>query len=91
MSATSSPTETIRLIDKRIDGIRLELFRRNGRFNTFNCHDWQLAWDRNPDLRMRQEMLFGRRDLAVMERDALIERVYRRDQRRQRNALRKAA
>lgn len=86
-----SPTQTIRQIDKRIDGIRMELFRRVGRFNTLSASEWQLAWDRHPDLYSRQEMLFGLRGLAQLDRDAEIERAYRAEQRKQRRAYRRAA
>lgn len=82
-----TPTETLRIIDKRIDGIRSELFRRSGRVNTLSCHDWQLAWERNPDLHSRQSMLFGLRDLAQLARDAEIERAYRAEQRRLRHSF----
>lgn len=86
-----TPLQQIRLIDKRIDGITLELFRRGGRFNTFDCHGWQLAWDRAPDLRIRRNELFRLRGLAQQERDALIEKEYRTAQRRQRASYRKTA
>jgi hypothetical protein len=87
----NSSKEEIRLIDKRIDGVRLELFRRGARFNTFDCHGWQLAWDRNPDLYGRQLALSRRRGIAQQECDAIAEREYRAAQRRQRAAYRRAA
>ncbi len=86
-----SPVEVIRQIDKRIDGIRLELFRRGGRFNTLDVSSWQLAWDRHPDLNSRHDMLYRLRGLAQLERDAEIERAYRVEQRRLRATLRRAA
>lgn len=87
----TSQIETIRLIDKRIDGIRLELFRRGARFNTFDCHGWQLAWDRNPDLWGRREALYRFRDIAQQTRDAIMEADFRAAQRRERAAMRRSA
>jgi hypothetical protein len=78
----------IRLIDKKIHGIRLELYRRVGRFNTFSAHDWQLAWDRNPDLQARENALFLLRDIAVQEFTELLEKEYRKAQRAERRAVR---
>lgn len=87
----SAATDQIRQIDRNIDGIRRELFRRVGRFNTFCAHGWQLAWDRHPDLRAKETELFRLRGIAQQERDAQIERDYRAAQRKQRAAYRRAA
>jgi hypothetical protein len=86
----TSQIETIRLIDKRIDGIRLELFRRGARFNTLDAAGWQLAWDRNPDLLGRHEALFRFRGIAQDTRDAIIESDHRAAQRRERAAAKRA-
>lgn len=85
-----SQIEAIRLIDKKIDSVRLELYRRYGRFNTFNAHEWQLAWDCNPDLFNRSKALFDLRMVAIDARDAIINREYSSAQRRAR-AQRRAA
>lgn len=90
-TASLTPAQTIRQIDRNIDGIRLELYRRGLRFNIYCSHGWQLAWDRNPDLAARNQTLFQLRGLAQLARDAAIEREYRTAQRRQRRAYRKAA
>jgi hypothetical protein len=81
-------SQQIKLIDKRIDGVRLELYRRYGRFNTFSSHDWQLAWDRNPDLHARHSELFRLRGIAQDQRDAEAEKEYRKSQRAERRAVR---
>lgn len=72
-------------------GIRLDLYRRVGRFNTFCSHGWQLAWDRNPDLHARRTELFRQRGELQQIRDAEIDRAYRAEQRRARRSYRKAA
>lgn len=91
MSTTSlTPAQTIRQIDRHIDGIRMELYRRGCRPGMC-ASSWQLAWDRNPDLRARNETLFRLRGLAQLERDAQIEREYRAEQRRTRRSIRRAA
>lgn len=68
--------EAIRLIDRKIDGIRLELFRRGAR-NLISAADWQLAWDRNPDLAGRNDALFRFRGVAQATRDAILDREHR--------------
>lgn len=83
--------QQIALIDKRIDGVRMELFRRVGRFNTMSANSWQLAWDRHPDLYARQSGLFCQRGVLQQVRDAEAERAYRADQRRVRASYRMAA
>jgi hypothetical protein len=78
--------EQIRIIDKRIDGIRLELHRRGPAFSTFDSHGWQCAWDRNPDLYARHNDLFRQRgDLQVI-RDAEIEKRWRAQERAERRS-----
>lgn len=80
-----SAVQQIRLIDKRIDGIRLELHRRGPAFHTFDTHAaWQLAWDRNPDLHERHTELFRQRGDLQVARDAEIEREWRAQERRER-------
>lgn len=81
----------IALIDRKIDGTRMELCRRVGRFNMFSAHGWQTAWDRHPDLYGRNQALFAERDIAAQERDALIEAEYRAAKRRERASYRRAA
>jgi hypothetical protein len=81
--------QQINLIDKRIDGVRLELFRRVGRFNTFCSWGWQLAWDRNPDLHARQTDLYRQRGELQQIRDAEIECKYQATARRERMVRRK--
>jgi hypothetical protein len=91
MATSMTPTQRIAAIDRRIDGVRLELFRRGCRFNTMSAHGWQIAWDRHPDLGARNDFLYRLRGLAQLDRDAEIERTYRADQRRARAARRRAA
>jgi hypothetical protein len=88
---SSTPAQTIRQIDRHIDGVTLELFRRGGRFNIFDAGAWQLAFDRHPDLGARRDTLFRLRGLAQLDRDAQAERDYRAAQRKQRRAYRTAA
>lgn len=83
--------QQIRIIDKKIDGIRLELFRRVGRFNTMDAGGWQLAWDRHPDLYARHTELFRQRGELQVVRDAEIDRQYRAEQRKLRRSYRRAA
>lgn len=83
--------QQIAQIDRNIDGISLELFRRAGRFNTMSADSWQLAWDRNPDLRARREELYRQRGELQIIRDAETERAYRAEQRRVRRSYRRAA
>lgn len=80
----------IRQVDRNIDGIRLELYRRGAR-NLFSASDWQLAWDRNPDLHERHTALFRQRGELQDRRDAEINREYAAEQRRQRRSFRRAA
>lgn len=89
-SLLANQIEAIRIIDKKIDGIRLELYRRVGRFNTLEAAAWDLAWRRCPDLYARQEALFRFRGVAQQIRDAIIDTEYRAEQRRERAAHRKA-
>lgn len=91
MTRTSEQVKAdIRQIDRRIDGIRLELYRRGGRFNTFDCGAWQLAWDRNPDLRARETALYSTRYDFSQEENAALTSEHRAEQRRCRAANRKA-
>lgn len=90
MATSLTPAQTIRQIDRHIDGIRLELYRRGCR-PRLSASEWQLAWDRNPDLSARNDTLYRLRGLAQLARDAAIEREYRSLQRRQRQTYRKAA
>lgn len=87
----ATAVQQIAQIDRNIEGVRRELFRRVGRFNTLCIWGWHLAWNRNPDLHARQTELYRLRGLAQQERDALIEKEYRAAQRRQRATYRKAA
>ncbi|SDC08834.1 hypothetical protein SAMN05216337_1001224 [Bradyrhizobium brasilense] len=82
--------EAIRIIDRKIDGIRLELFRRT-RVRIFDAGSWQLAWDRHPDLSERHDGLFRLRGVAQQTRDLIIEREYQAARRRERTMRRKAA
>lgn len=90
MGQTMTEVQQIRLIDKRIDGIRLEMFRRT-RVSIFDAGSWQLAWDRNPDLHARSEELFRQRGELQQVRDAKAEREFRAAQRRLRASYRRAA
>lgn len=85
-----SPVQQIALIDKRIDGIRLELYRRGSRPG-LNVSEWTLVWERNPDLWARNEELFRQRGAAQLVRDAEINRAYRAEQRRIRASYRRAS
>lgn len=84
----ASQIEAIRLLDKRIDGVRLELLRRV-RVNILDAGSWQLAWDRNPDIDRRHDALFRLRGIAQDTRDLIIEREYQAAQRRERALRRK--
>lgn len=66
--ATKSPRQQIAAIDKLIDGARLELHRRVGKFNRLDASAWQLAWDRNPDLQSRERELLRQRGEAQRKR-----------------------
>lgn len=77
-------------IDRRVDGIRLEVFRRGNRFFMHDTWGWQLAWDRHPDLHERQTALYRQRGQLQLVRDREIEREYQAEQRRQRAAERAA-
>lgn len=83
--------QQIILIDKRLDGIRLEVFRRLGRFNSQSADCWDLAWARCPDLYARQGDLYRQRGAMQKVRDAALEREYRAEQRRKRSALSRVA
>jgi hypothetical protein len=72
--------EAIRIIDKKIDGISLELLRRT-RVAIFDARSWQLGWDRHPDLAGRREALFRFRGCAQATRDAILDREHRDAQR----------
>lgn len=92
MARTSNEVKAdIRQIDRRIDGIRLEIYRRIGRFNTQSCLAWQAAWERCPDLQARDRDLYEQRGHLQTERDAALEREYRAEQRQSRKQTRKAA
>jgi hypothetical protein len=78
MATNPTPIERdIRQIDRQIEGVRSELFRRVGRFNVMNAGSWQLAWDREPELAARHDALFRRRGKLQVERDALVEKEFR--------------
>ncbi len=81
----------IRQIDRNIDGIRKELVCRVGRFNTLSAHDWQLAWDKHPDLRVAETALYFNRGQLQQERNLLEDQARRAQLRRDQNAARKAA
>lgn len=81
----------IRLVDRKIDGIRRELMRRVGKFNTLSANAWQLAWDRCPDLREMETTLFAERGNLQQARDHLINDAYLREARSNRRAAKKAS
>ncbi|MCP1832787.1 hypothetical protein [Bradyrhizobium sp. USDA 4545] len=83
--------EAIRIIDRKIDGIRMELCRRLQGVRIFDANDWHLAYDRHPDLRDRAEALWRFRGVAQQTRDLIIEREYQAAQRRERTQRRKGA
>lgn len=87
-SLLAGQLEAIRIIDRKIDGIRKELFRRVGAFNAMSADGWQLAWNRNPDLDERHAALFRFRGVAQQTRDLIIEREHQAARRRER-ALRR--
>jgi hypothetical protein len=79
----------IRQIDRHIDGIRLELYRRGNRPG-MSADEWQLAWDRNLDLKARHNDLFRTRGALQVQRDAAINQEYSAEQRAKRRSLRAA-
>ncbi|MES5483626.1 hypothetical protein QMZ05_12780 [Bradyrhizobium sp. INPA03-11B] len=84
--------EAIRIIDRKIDGIRMELRRRiGGGLRIFSAHDWHYAYERHADLRERADALWRFRGVAQQTRDLIIEREHQAVQRRQRALRRKAA
>lgn len=89
MEMRMTAAEQIKQIDRNIDGIRLELYRRGAR-NLFSAHDWQLAWDRNPDLAARDKALFRQRGALQVIRNSDLERAYRAEQRQARRNRRAA-
>ena len=83
--------QAIKVIDRKIDGIRKELIRRVGAFNTLSADSWQLAWNRNPDLDARHNALFRFRGVAQQTRDLIIECEYQAELRRLRALRRRAS
>lgn len=77
-------------IDRLIDGVRLEVFRRGNRFFMHDIWGWQLAWDRHPDLKARDTALFCQRGQLQLVCDAELERAYQAEQRSKR-AVERAA
>lgn len=60
----------IRKIDRQIDAIRSELRSRiTGKFSPTSAADWQVAWDRHPELRAQETALFRQRGELQLQRD----------------------
>lgn len=58
-------------VDKLIDANRNAVLLRVGHALR-NCHNWQMAWDRNPDLHQRERELFAQRG-ALQQQAAELE------------------
>ena len=58
---------TIEEIDKQIDAVHYKL-RSLEKFNRMSAEAWQRAWDRHPDLREQETLLYRLRGLAQIQR-----------------------
>jgi hypothetical protein len=69
-------TRTVRQIDRDIDANRIVLIQRL-RYSPGSAYEWQIAWDRNPDLQARDCALFRERDEARDEDIRIAEREHK--------------
>lgn len=67
-------------IDREIDLVRKEL-RGREKVRPMSAASWQAAWDKHPDLRLREVELFGRRGVAQKERDEKAHKDWVRERR----------
>jgi hypothetical protein len=82
--------QTIDAIDLLIDANRRELYRRI-RYLPQTAHEYQNAWDRNPDLHAREHDLYRQRGFAQQHLADEMEVTWRAGKRRARAAQRQAA
>lgn len=74
--------QAIEQIDRKIDANRRALMARLHCNPECSARAWQNAWDRCPDFQKRDKELYLQRGLAQQERDAEVNAVWKKMQRR---------